>query len=83
MDFTLGIGSPDTDIGSGVSLAWVHLRRSTVVIEVSTALLNKEIDHEDQKCVFCYKRQLNFFAVVILCCLPTKASADIACPGSA
>jgi len=36
MDFTLGIGSPDTDIGSGVSLAWVHLRRFTVVIEVST-----------------------------------------------
>ena len=49
MDFTLGIGGPDTDIGSGVSLAWVHLRRSTVVIEVSTALLNKEIDHGQKK----------------------------------
>jgi hypothetical protein len=29
MDFTLGTGSPDTDIGGGVSFAWVHLRRSS------------------------------------------------------
>ncbi len=36
MDFTLGLGYPDPDIGCGVSLAWVHLMRTTVAIEVST-----------------------------------------------
>jgi len=35
MDSTLGPGSPDSDIGCGVSLAWVHLMRTTVAIEVS------------------------------------------------
>ena len=49
MDFTLGFGSPDPNLIVAVSLAWVHLRRSTVVIEVSTALLNKEIDHAQKK----------------------------------
>jgi hypothetical protein len=37
MDFTLVIGGPDTDITFDLSLAWVHLRRSAVVLEVSTA----------------------------------------------
>ena len=36
MDFTLVIGGPDTAVVGGVSLAWVHLRRTTVGIEVST-----------------------------------------------
>ena len=33
MDSTLVIGGPDTDINFGVSLAWVHLRRTTVGLE--------------------------------------------------
>ena len=36
MDFTLVIGDPDPDIIVVLSLAWVHLRRTKVGIEVST-----------------------------------------------
>ena len=36
MGFTLGFGNPDPDLSGVVSPAWVHLRRSTVVSEVST-----------------------------------------------
>ena len=36
MDFALGLGYPDPDIGCGLSLAWVHLRRFTVGTGVST-----------------------------------------------
>ena len=40
MDSTLVIGGPDTDINFGVSLAWMHLRRTTVGLEaIITAML--------------------------------------------
>jgi hypothetical protein len=37
MDFTLVIGDPDPDIIVVLSLAWVHLRRSSFVLQVNKA----------------------------------------------
>jgi hypothetical protein len=42
VDFALGLGNPDSDLGAAVSPAWVHLRRPTPVLRLFTPLRRED-----------------------------------------